>query len=136
MTAVRDLARTPSIEVFDKAIDLLFHRIDLQNLHKWMVRHTTWLMTARYDAGVELAHVIELTLSEIELGHATEDDLRQAIRDWLTRRPAMTSSATYRFAIDVQQEASSTSTTESGPGPRWEDDQPLSADIRLVGVSW
>ncbi|MBI2942385.1 MAG: hypothetical protein HYY04_18305 [Chloroflexi bacterium] len=53
------------------------------DVHRWLASHTTWLLTAPPDSATELAGALELALAEMELGHATEDDLRSGILEFL-----------------------------------------------------
>ena len=129
--------RTVSIETLEKAIGYLRHEIDLRALHEWMGCHTTWLMTAPRDVGTEVAGLMELGLAEIEAGHATADDLRQEIRDFLVSSTVVAPGRTLRFDLGTPYQAFSSSVTVEAPvAPSWEGDRPLSADTRCVGASW
>ena len=114
MVAAMGATRTPSVELFEKALDYLNRTISLLELHTWMGRHTTWLMTAPPDDGTELAGFIELNLAEIEAGRTTEDDLRREIEEYLTAGPTAVD-PTYTFELGTSSQATSSSVTVKVP---------------------
>ncbi len=102
------IATTPSVQVFWVAKRYLEHQLDLRALHDWLVRHTSWFMTAPEDDGTQLAAAIELTIAEIAAGHATEEDLRRDISELLSAK-------TMHFCLSSRAAvASSSSVTKPG----------------------
>lgn len=93
MATTLEMAITPSIDVFGEVARYLRHEIDLQALEEWLARRTRWFMTAPRDVGTEIAGLVELNLAEISLGHASEEDLRAAIVDFLAAHPTIALSA-------------------------------------------
>lgn len=82
MVMTLDLTQTASIQVLGKAAAFYRHEIALRELHEWLARHTTWIMTGSSDDGLLLARRLDLTMAELELGHATEDDLWREIGEF------------------------------------------------------
>ncbi len=90
MATIQMMASTPGFAIFGVATSYLHNEISLHELHEWMARHTTWLMTAPKDDATELAGLVELNLAEIGLSHATEDDLRRELTKFFASHPKVT----------------------------------------------
>jgi hypothetical protein len=75
---------SPGMEFLGLVWEYIDGRIALEAVRRWLARHTTWVMMSPRDPISQLAAVIELGTAELDLGHATEEDLIADIRSFLS----------------------------------------------------
>lgn len=76
---------TVGAELASLAQDYIAGRVELGALDSWLVSHAQELADAApRDEAARLSGVIEVTLAEMDAGHATEDQLRERVKSFLS----------------------------------------------------
>lgn len=79
----------PSLEIFAKVYGYLEGESTLEELEDWLVPNLGFFLEEPGSPEAELAWTVELGRDEMSIGHRSEDEFRQMLREFIERQPLL-----------------------------------------------